>query len=372
LYSVNYEVGMRDLLGVWLEKSLVRDELVSCRHLLQRNFPQYIKNSFLAYARKNIKIDSLWFYQNNFDPHDSEVKLAREKLLSALQLSVRFSRVDVEVCIRNALKIRYEFIMRPGEAVKTFFYRNKEFTHKNLILRSIDNYGFDIPFLVYLSQELKAYNQNSIHFPLLNALLQRTHKALYSNNRRVYILNEFDLLLDFYNVNGSINNKTVDHYLVEEFFEARDCQDILPALEKTSLSSWSKKDILGILTNLPKIHDKMKGKSRCLYPKIVFSDDDYFIVQKIKIERQPPGPYPSIFEFIKEKDWKKFAKKLFKKDEDSFKRFVIKIDSLSKWRDAKQVIDWEFEKRHLDPYSKEAVRLGDVVFAKYFSNGDYI
>ena len=67
LYSVNYEVGMRDLLGVWLEKSLVRDEFVTCRQLLQRNFPQYIKNSFLAYARKNIKTDTLWFYQNNMD-----------------------------------------------------------------------------------------------------------------------------------------------------------------------------------------------------------------------------------------------------------------------------------------------------------------
>jgi hypothetical protein len=364
---------MKDLVGIWLETSLTRDELVNCRQLLQRKLPQFIKNGFLAYARKNIKLETpIWNQRNVFDPNDQEVKVAREKLLSALQMSVRFNKLEVEACIRNTLKIRIDFIMKPGDAIKTFFYRNKEFTHKNLILRSVDNYGFDIPFLVYLSQELKSYQQNSIHISVINVLIRKTHEELYHRNRLTTLSNEFDLLMDFYNVNGSSDVMRIERHIVEELLEARGCHDILSLIQIQGLPSWSKKEIWNILVNVPKIRENyISGKTRSLYPKVIFPEDDYLVVQKTKIEQQPPGPYPSIFDFIEQKDWKRFVKKLFVKDEIAFERFVLKIDSLTKWRDAKQVIDWELEKRHLDPYSKEAVKLGDVIFAKYFSKGEY-
>jgi hypothetical protein len=225
---------------------------------------------------------------------------------------------------------------------------------------------------VYLSQELATFQHNSIHISAMNIIIRKTHDELYNRNRLKALSNEFDLILDFYNVNGSSEEVKIDHLIVEELLKARGCQDILSHIQFKGLQFWSKKDIWYVLVSVPKIRENfVSGKTRSLYPKVIFSDDDYMVIQKTKIEQQPSGPYPSIFDFIKEKDWKKFVKKLFVKDEIAFERFVLKIDSLTKWRDAKQVIDWELEKRHLDPYSKEAVKLGDVIFAKYFSKGEY-
>ncbi len=367
--SVFNEVGLRDLVNVWLETSLEKEEIVSCRQLLKKSLPQYIKNSFLIYAKKNVKLESpiAWHFQNTYDPDDQEVRKAREKLISALQLSVRFSKNDVKACIRNALKIRFELVLRPPVAIKSFFFKKSDHTDKRLILRSIDNYGEGILFLEYLSEILFNYNKNSIRSTTLDTLSDQASEKAYNTTQQKPILKEFDLLVDFFNINGTIHKRDMDKDLVKEFLSSRGRRDLYRIIQKEERTYWSKKDIHNILNPV----EIEKKKQQPFFPKVIYDDENYFIIHRQKIERQPPGPYPSIFNFIKRKDWNKFVRKLFRKDEEAFIGFIHKLDNIGKWRDAKQIIDWEFEKRHLDPYGREAVRLSDVVFAKFFSKGVY-
>jgi hypothetical protein len=107
-------------------------------------------------------------------------------------------------------------------------------------------------------------------------------------------------------------------------------------------------------------------------PKVKEIPDFYdlerpLIINRRDIERQPPGPYPSLQSLINNKAQRLFIKKIFRKDGEKYSEFIQQLEEQDKWKDAKAIIDTELEKRRISPYSKEAVHLGDIVFSRYFS-----
>ena len=60
------------------------------------------------------------------------------------------------------------------------------------------------------------------------------------------------------------------------------------------------------------------------------------------------------------------VKKIFKKDVEAYARFVDSLELAENWKVAKEILDEELSMRKSNPYSKEAVRLSDLVFSRYF------
>ena len=367
---------MMNLSGVWLEVCLGDNEAVSCRQLLEKELPQYIKNSFINYARKRLRLESpvSWNYRVDFDPDDKEVIQAREKLISALQASVRFTRSDVEACILSALRFRKELLLRPQRAIETYFFRKNDQSDKNPILKSLENYGQGIPFIECFMQQLRDYKSAIIKFAQVELLFLKARQELYTDQEQTTLISEYELLVDYYNVNGSVENRQLADDVVQELLHERGYRELFDTVRADLLKGeelWTR-DIFLKMLDIIKRNPAPQEEFSVTFPRVVFSEDEsFYIIQTQKIETQPPGPYPSIFDYIHRKDKKRFIRKLFKKDDEAFIKFINRIDKLSKWRDAKQIIDWELEMRRLDPYSKEAVKLGDVVFAKYFTKGKY-
>jgi hypothetical protein len=107
-------------------------------------------------------------------------------------------------------------------------------------------------------------------------------------------------------------------------------------------------------------------------PKVIDNhaeDDEPLFVEHAKIEAQPPGPYPSMRRLIDEKSRQALIKKVFQKDLDAYLDFIERLEELQTWKQAKAFLDGEFKKRRVNPYSKEAVQLSDVVFRRYFLKG---
>jgi hypothetical protein len=78
------------------------------------------------------------------------------------------------------------------------------------------------------------------------------------------------------------------------------------------------------------------------------------------------GPLEDLFSLIGKKDYKKFLKKLFKKDEPGFKDFIDELNSYNSWKDASIAIDDEFYQRQINPYSKEAIAFSDICYKRFF------
>jgi hypothetical protein len=71
-------------------------------------------------------------------------------------------------------------------------------------------------------------------------------------------------------------------------------------------------------------------------------------------------------ELIDEKTEKVFIKKLFGGDGDAYGKLIQKLDESESWRVAKILIDNELFKRDVDPFSREAIKLVDLIYSRYY------
>ena len=103
----------------------------------------------------------------------------------------------------------------------------------------------------------------------------------------------------------------------------------------------------------------------------VFHFDDTDLIDRKKIEYQPPGPYPSLESIIDNKSRNLFIKKIFKKDKLAYLEFIENIEKKESWKEAKAILDKELNARKISHFCREAVKLSDLIFARYFSKGKF-
>lgn len=107
-------------------------------------------------------------------------------------------------------------------------------------------------------------------------------------------------------------------------------------------------------------------------PKTIYPDateDEPFMVTHAALEAQPPGPYPSITRLIDGKSRQAFIKKVFHRDLDAYLGFIEALEATQTWKEAKALLDGTFKQRKVNPFSKEAVHMSDLVFSRYFKRG---
>lgn len=98
----------------------------------------------------------------------------------------------------------------------------------------------------------------------------------------------------------------------------------------------------------------------------IWDDRESKTIDRKQLESQPDGPIPDLDLVIDVKSRKMLVKKIFKKDEAAYKFFIAKLQEKMTWKEAKVLIDHELFNRNVEPFSREAIRLGDLVFNRYF------
>lgn len=83
-------------------------------------------------------------------------------------------------------------------------------------------------------------------------------------------------------------------------------------------------------------------------------------------------PLEDLHQMIKGRVRKKSIKKLFKKKEAEFDDFINRLNVLDTWKDASRIIDDEFYNRGINPYSKEAITLSDIIYMRFFPKDKYV
>ncbi|KAA3614923.1 MAG: hypothetical protein D8M58_10745 [Calditrichaeota bacterium] len=69
---------------------------------------------------------------------------------------------------------------------------------------------------------------------------------------------------------------------------------------------------------------------------------------------------------------RKVVKKLFRKNEQDFVEFLSLLNKESSWKIASKIIDDEFYEREINPYSKEAISLSDIIYLRFFPKDKYV
>ncbi len=85
------------------------------------------------------------------------------------------------------------------------------------------------------------------------------------------------------------------------------------------------------------------------------------------VSRKIKGEYlADLSSIISRKQEKKFTKKVFKKDQKSYRNFVEFLNGLPSWKQASAAIDEMFYQKGINPYSNEALEFSDLVYNRYF------
>jgi len=95
-------------------------------------------------------------------------------------------------------------------------------------------------------------------------------------------------------------------------------------------------------------------------------EKENIVIDRKMIENQPEGPIPSLATIIDPRSRKILIRKIFKKDEVAFNAFIEKMEATVTWKEAKVMIDAELHRRNVDIFCREAIRLGDLIFSRYF------
>jgi len=84
------------------------------------------------------------------------------------------------------------------------------------------------------------------------------------------------------------------------------------------------------------------------------------------------SPLQDLNELIAGRIRRRSLKKLFKKNEDEYLGFINSLNILTTWKEASRLIDDEFYERGINPYSKEAITLSDVIYLRFFPKDKYV
>jgi hypothetical protein len=97
-------------------------------------------------------------------------------------------------------------------------------------------------------------------------------------------------------------------------------------------------------------------------------EDDVIPMEKDILMEKPALPQKRVGlkNLIDEKAEKVFIKKLFDGDASSYEKLLDKLDEAESWRVAKILIDNELFKRDVDPFSREAIKLVDLIYSRYY------
>ena len=83
-------------------------------------------------------------------------------------------------------------------------------------------------------------------------------------------------------------------------------------------------------------------------------------------DEKTASPKGGLRSLINGKTEKQFIKKLFDGDADAYHALLDKLDEAESWRVAKILIDNELFKRDVDPFSREAIKMVDLVYSRYY------
>ena len=69
---------------------------------------------------------------------------------------------------------------------------------------------------------------------------------------------------------------------------------------------------------------------------------------------------------ISQKNRKKFVKKIFKKDDNRYSKFIAYLNQLPNWKKATTAIEEMFYQTGINPYSSIAIEFSDLIYNRYF------
>ena len=423
MYSDLWKSEKRRLSDFLYQRAVRGRESVPLEELLEGVYPEFFLATLKVRARRIVENDlSVQVHtpsRYRLDLAQIEEGFAESR--AALLQHLLFSAEEVQAVVEFSVAFQYDVLVRPRQTLDEILYGNDEPRKREDVLVILAGFGEDRPFIKKMQTTLEQLQLETITRDRYDVIARAIEKEVYEQKPISAFMTDVQALLAFESAaKGEEVHELGSEVLLGMLWE-RQLRNMAGELreEAGEKASWSLTEVESALerslliggfepsesdddstpgTELPDSRDARErahaGRNHTpklkiqfaeeaeslssrppaspdqaespFRPVIVNTEEEKIIVSREKIERQPPGPYPALYTLINPRDRKVFIKKIFGRDQEQYQEFIERLEKLDRWKDAKALIDDELRHRRINPFSKEAVLLGDVVFSRYF------
>ena len=423
MVSTNGENEKQLLAATVRERLIGKKNSVLYRELLDEKIPTFLKNYLQNTVRKLIHTEEpvQLKYSKRFDFEYGNINEIKASLIKALEEATIFQREELEEIINKTVVLQFDLLVRPNITLLSIFYKNKSERIKSEILNILEGLDDNRIFIKELIKEIKLFDQYHIVEEDFNKIFNKTEKEIYEKDFLNAFISDVKVFSEFLGMIRGYDNQKIKIDLVNLLLEQRNLVKYITAFDILVEDTIKVDDIVSVLGEFTKKEQngdqksstdeidkfimfsvskenidgngsdsdivKLPGNStdtinkndlkqvRNYYQKktkkvikITNVDQDPYdlIIKRSKIEEQPDGPLDSLKNLIDEKNEKFIIKKIFDNKKMDYIQFIDQLDIIESWKEAKEKIDKELFFRSVKPFSKEALRLGDLVFNRYF------
>ena len=356
------------------------------KKLLDKKIPLFFNNYLQNSVQKIIHTEEPVQFNNSkrFDFEYGKIKQLRSQLIKEFEKAIIFSKEELTEIINKTVYLQFDLIIKPGPTLLKIFYRNRSDRVQNELLQILSGLNDDRIFLKILIKNIKEFDQYHIVEEDFKKLLRKTRKDVYYGDFETAFLSDVSTLINFIDLIQGENKQKISINLIMLLLKERNSKQYNPIFEnckkeylkmdeissliETINNNSNSNDDIEKIIKAPGVSESNKNIKERKKLKItnIGKDPMDMVINRNKIGKQPDGPIHSLELLITAKDKKNLLKTIFGNSEKSFNNFIQQLESVKSWKEAKIFIDKELSLRSIEPYSKEALRLGDLIFNRYF------
>lgn len=418
----------KQLLAATVRERLIgKKNCVLYRELLDEKIPTFLKNYLRNNVRKYIHTEEpvQLKYSKRYDYEYGNITEIHNSLIKALEEATIFQREELEEIINKTVVLQFDLLVRPNVTLLGIFFKNKAERIKSEILQVLKGLEDNRIFISKLIEKINSFDQDHIVEDDCSKILNETEKEIYENNFLNAFISDVKVFSQFMGMIRGYDNQKIKIELINLLLDERNLGNYIAAFDILSKDSIEINDIYSILSNFINNKEQGQEKKNSLddidnFIMVPVSKDDVdnngsdpdliqladdteekisliskqklkennnsekkknnrvtkitnihqdpydLIIKRSKIEEQPDITLDSLKNLIDEKSEKFIIKRIFNNEQVDYHQFIDNLNIIESWKEAKETIDKELFLRSIKPFSKEALRLGDLVFNRYF------
>jgi hypothetical protein len=424
----------RKLAAALEDKIIGEHDRISYAGIKELDLPEAFFTSLHSQARtifraeKPIRI----IQSDRFDFSDEALKTELSKLRDLLLEQVTFRPNEIRKAIHFSLTLHFDLIVQPFKTIESILFQSSTERDSKDCIEILNSIGENLHFIRELTDRLLTCDKEKIAKADLAEIAIRIKSRLYNENPVSSRLFDLESLQKFYTKVYDSAENTYSADIVSAMLRDRGMDDFAQGFEeeKKEKKVWAIAEIQQFLERhllVGQLQYDTNLSSRVVYPETVEekAEQEYVeenvsvdtqhqkiheadtapqeislrkkngvndetislgrsfrtnqeydgtstdIIKREQIEYQPPGPYPALNTIIDNRSRSVFIKKIFGKNKSEYVSFIDQLEKKESWKEAKAVLDAELASRNISPYCREAVKLSDLIFARYFSKGKF-
>ncbi len=407
-------------------------QTIPLAYLMTRDIPESVKHFFDQEVELWIREEEQKFTSSDrFDYDMPEVRMLIDQIFDFLKQNARFDINKFNQLLERAVKLEMNYLIAPQRTLSQFLFKDNPIV---LTIEVYDTLKYFFRYQYYKDAISDYFNSKYLHQISQDQfveLITKIDENVFKDNRFETTLKTIKTIKSFLTEASESEVETLDLDMLLAMFKDRNLTNYISLVEQLREHEIDKISLIDLETILESenISSMIEEEAKEEIP--VPSDETQLHIQQIQdIEESKPTvevdsieigemtapvveeeeeeeyeeeeeevvtaaakpaanvademanfvanqiksdkPLDDINNLITGRIRKKVIKKLFKKKEEQFSKFINVLNQHSAWKDASVIIDEEFYERGINPYSKEAIIFSDIIYLRFFPKDKYV